>query len=97
MLKADNLSGLANYTTARSNLGLGNVDNTSDTAKPVSTAQATADGVVQAYAIQRANHTGTQAATTVSVSPTGNLAATTTQAALVELQGDIDTINTALG
>ncbi len=43
MLKADNLSGLANYTTARSNLGLGNVDNTSDTAKPVSTAQATAD------------------------------------------------------
>lgn len=33
MLKTENLSGLTNYTTARSNLGLGNVDNTSDTTK----------------------------------------------------------------
>lgn len=39
---ASNLSDLNNVTTARSNLGLGNVDNTPDASKPVSTAQATA-------------------------------------------------------
>lgn len=37
------------------------------------------------------------AASSVSVSATGNLASTNAQAALAELQGDIDTINTALG
>jgi hypothetical protein len=62
-------------------VGLGSVDNTADAAKPVSTAQAAADSAVasaaasdatskantaQAYAIQRANHTGTQAAATIS-------------------------------
>jgi len=47
MVKSDNLSGLTNYTTARSNLGLGNVDNTSDAGKPVSTAQGTAIGLKQ--------------------------------------------------
>ena len=50
----------------KSDLSLGNVDNTSDANKPVSTAQAAADAAVQAYAIQRANHTGTQAASTIS-------------------------------
>jgi hypothetical protein len=62
-------------------VGLGNVDNTADASKPVSTAQAAADAAVasaaaadatskanaaQAAAVQRANHTGTQAISTVS-------------------------------
>lgn len=53
-------------TNAKTNIDLQNVDNTSDTSKPVSTAQAAADAVVQAYAIQRGNHTGTQAFSTIT-------------------------------
>jgi hypothetical protein len=68
-------------TLARADVGLGNVDNTSDASKPVSTAQAAADTAVafaaglnataranaaQAHAVQRANHTGTQTIETVS-------------------------------
>lgn len=66
---------------AKADVGLSNVDNTSDASKPVSTAQAAADSAVasaaaadattkanaaQAAAVQRANHTGTQAISTVS-------------------------------
>jgi len=53
-------------TLTKSDVSLGNVDNTADASKPVSTAQAAADAAVQAYAIQRANHTGTQAASTIT-------------------------------
>jgi hypothetical protein len=47
-------------------VGLGSVDNTADASKPVSTSQAAANAVVQAYAVQRANHTGTQAVETIT-------------------------------
>jgi len=50
----------------KGDVGLGSVDNVADASKPVSTAQAAADAAVQAFAIQRANHTGTQASSTVS-------------------------------
>jgi hypothetical protein len=50
----------------KSMVGLGNVDDTSDANKPVSTAQGTADTAVQNYAVQRANHTGTQNADTIA-------------------------------
>jgi len=67
-------------TLVKADVGLGNVDNTADASKPVSTAQAAADAAVasaaaadatskanaaQAAAVQRANHTGTQAIATV--------------------------------
>jgi hypothetical protein len=65
----------------KQDVGLNNVDNTSDSNKPVSTAQASADTAVlvaaetlatekssnaQLYAVQRSNHTGTQAISTVN-------------------------------
>lgn len=48
--KSANLSDLTNVTSARSVLGIGNVDNTSDANKPVSTAQAAADAATLASA-----------------------------------------------
>jgi hypothetical protein len=56
----------ADAAAQRATLGLGNVDNTSDANKPVSTAQAAADATVQSYAIARANHTGTQSVATIT-------------------------------
>lgn len=54
------------HSVTKAQVGLGNVDNTSDASKPVSTLQAAADASVQAFAIQRGNHTGTQLAATIS-------------------------------
>jgi hypothetical protein len=58
-------------------VGLGSVDNTADASKPVSSAQASADAAVQAYSIQRANHTGTQLAATISDFASSAVAAVT--------------------
>jgi hypothetical protein len=63
-------------------VGLGSVDNTADASKPVSTAQAAADAAVQAYAVQRGNHTGTQAVGTIT-----GLATVATSGAYADLSG----------
>lgn len=91
------------HGTTKADVGLGNVDNTSDANKPVSTAQQTAlnlkydasnpNGYETPSQLNardtanraRANHTGTQAGTTVTNVPTGNIVATDVQAALNEL------------
>lgn len=62
---------------AKADVGLGSVDNTADASKPVSTAQAAADAAVQAYAVQRGNHTGTQFAATISDFASAAVAAVT--------------------
>lgn len=50
----------------KADVGLSDADNTSDVNKPVSTAQGLADSAVQSFSVQRANHTGTQLAATIS-------------------------------
>jgi hypothetical protein len=64
------------HTVTKTQVGLGNVDNTSDANAPVSTAQASADAVVLAAAIQRSNHTGTQTLATISDAGTAAASAT---------------------
>ena len=66
----------------KSDIGLSNVDNTSDASKPVSTAQSAADAAVQAFSIQRANHTGTQSVSTIT-----GLATVATSGAYSDLSG----------
>ncbi len=69
----------------KSDVGLGSVDNTSDASKPVSTAQAAAITAASTTDRDRANHTGTQAQSTVT-----NL--TTDLAAKQPLDADLTTI-----
>ena len=64
------------HTVTKAQVGLGNAENTSDASKPVSTAQAAADAVVLAAAVQRANHTGTQTLATISDAGTAAASAT---------------------
>jgi hypothetical protein len=54
------------HSVTAAQVGLGNVDNTSDADKPLSTEQAAADAAAVAFAIQRANHTGTQSIATIT-------------------------------
>lgn len=54
------------HSVTKTQIGLSDVDNTSDADKPVSIAQAIADSVVQSFSIQRVNHTGTQSVSTIT-------------------------------
>lgn len=94
-------------TLVKGDVGLANVDNTTDLNKPVSTATQTALNAKQATLVSGSNIktvNGTsivgggnittpdsQTATQVPSTPNGNLIATNVQSALVELQTELDT------
>lgn len=94
------------HVVTKTQVGLGNADNTSDANKPVSTAQAAADAAVQAYAIDRSHHAGTQTSGSIALASgsigyaVGNGGAVTqatskaTGVTLNKLSGDI-TLNAA--
>ena len=102
----------ADLSLVKADVGLWNVDNTSDANKPISTVTQTAldwkanslgvddNYVTDAEKVKLSNlsgvNTGDQIASTVANTPNGNLAATTVQWAVNELQGDIDVINSSL-
>jgi hypothetical protein len=81
LLSSNNLSDLASASAARGNLGLGNVDNTSDANKPVSTATQTAldakaaqtdvDTRVKSLFVGTANASVSNTTTETSLMPSG--------------------------
>jgi hypothetical protein len=79
---AGTITGLAAVATsgAKADVGLSNVDNTSDANKPVSTAQAAANTADRA----RSNHTGTQASSTITMASARLLGRSTAGAGAVE-------------
>jgi len=93
-------NGLGAVTVLKDDLGLGNVDNTSDAGKPVSTAQATAiglkqDTLVSGTNIKTINSTSilgsgdlAVVASGIAVTPVGGISATDAQAALAELDAE---------
>ena len=96
MLKADNLSGLANYTTARSNLGLGTAATTAATAYATAAQGATADAALPKAdnlaaltnaATARTNLGLGTAATTAATAYATAAQGTTADAALPKLAG----------
>lgn len=80
LTKDGGLEGIEDAALARASLGLGNVDNTADAAKPVSAAQ-------QAALNLKAPSSASTAAGT-SNAPAGNISAVTVQAAINELDED---------
>lgn len=72
-------------TLVKGDVGLGNVDNTSDANKPVSTAQQAAlDALTAAIAAHLADTTDAHDASAISYAPTGSIAATNVQDAIAE-------------
>ncbi len=77
LLAANNLSDVASASTSKSNLGMGNVDNTSDANKPVSTAQQTAlnlkaDLISPIFVTPRLNSTSTTGHVWTATDANGN-------------------------
>lgn len=81
LAKSGNLSGLADAPTARSNLGLGNVDNTSDANKPISAAEQTALNLKANLASPTFTGTVTLPASTTFITPVIGAATGTSLAA----------------
>ena len=77
-----------NVNITKANIGLGNVDNTSDADKPVSTAQATAISTAETNAKDLANATGTLAI------GYGGTNATTAKGAEFNIIGAVETVET---
>ncbi len=86
------------HSVTATQVGLGDVDNTSDLDKPISTdQQAAIDAVQESIDDHVSETTGAHAAVAISSSATGNLIATNVQSALEEHQLDLDNIDIDFG